>query len=83
MTQRIPFERGHPEPLNPRTRRLLLSQRRQQALQERDGDLLPVVCRECGLLLGLAEPIEEVFCTGCGKFSAPDDDLGSDIQMVG
>jgi hypothetical protein len=78
------FSRRVPEPLNPRERRLMLTRRRQEASVERDGDLLPCICRSCGSVVGLAAIDEEVFCPACGTFAALGDlVVWSDSEMLG
>ena len=69
---------------NPRERemhrpdRLLLARRKHEASRERHRELLPCICPDCGAVLGLAEPSEELLCRDCGAWAAADAGVGEE-----
>jgi hypothetical protein len=77
--------RAHdPYQKNPtRPERLRKLTRLAESSVERLPAFLPVVCRGCGVLLGLAAPDEQLHCWECGQWCEPADDLAAIAEVAG
>jgi hypothetical protein len=65
-----------------RTDRLLLQDRRRVGCVDKLPPLVPVVCRGCDSMIGLAEVDELLFCVDCGLWAEPIEDLAVMTGML-
>lgn len=60
---------------------LLARQRRAEVSREREPELLPAVCPQCGGVIGLVLSDQVVWCRGCARWAEPSDGFagGGDV----